>query len=125
MTLFFAADERPGEVRLLALFSRALGSHHAQRIMIGFGQNAVSGELAMGVGAPKSATKCQRLETLDSLDVIDIAAGQNTTFFLVRPPAAEGVVGTEGSITNEDKFGDLPRFPAALCACHLELTDWS
>lgn len=34
----------------------------------------------------KSATKPQRVELLEGIEFLDIAAGQNTTFFIARPP---------------------------------------
>lgn len=34
----------------------------------------------------KSATKPQRIDSFDNLDVLDMAAGQNTTFWIIRPP---------------------------------------
>ena len=43
--------------------------------------------------------------TLDGVQVMDIVAGQNTTFFIVCPP------GLEGSKTKEDAWSALPRFP--------------
>ncbi|KAF8325028.1 regulator of chromosome condensation 1/beta-lactamase-inhibitor protein II [Amanita rubescens] len=47
-----------------------------------WGQNASNGELGLGPDEPKSATKPTRNATLNGLDVLDIAAGQNTTIFL-------------------------------------------
>lgn len=38
---------------------------------------------------PKSATKPQRIDLLDGISIVDLAAGQNTTFFIARPPALE------------------------------------
>ncbi|KAH8111777.1 RCC1/BLIP-II [Phellopilus nigrolimitatus] len=64
---------------------------------IGFGQNAANGELGFGPSEPKSATKPTRHQPLLGVDVIDIAASQNTTFFLARP---------------NEKLSDLPRHPA-------------
>ncbi|KIL62087.1 hypothetical protein M378DRAFT_187414 [Amanita muscaria Koide BX008] len=61
-----------------------------------WGQNASNGELGLGPDEPKSATKPTRNVPLSELDVIDIAAGQNTTLFLVRP---------------SEKFADMPRHP--------------
>lgn len=73
-----------------------------------WGQSAIYGELAFGPGhvrsfdglnfrraradllareQPKSATKPQRVDPLDAIELLDIAAGQNTTFFIARPPA--------------------------------------
>ena len=34
----------------------------------------------------KSATKPHRIEHLDGIHIIDLACGQNTTFFIARPP---------------------------------------
>ncbi|KAF5341225.1 hypothetical protein D9611_005924 [Ephemerocybe angulata] len=61
-----------------------------------WGQNAANGELGLGPEEPKSATKPTRNIPLSGIDVIDIAAGQNTTLFLARP---------------NDKFSELPRHP--------------
>jgi hypothetical protein len=63
--------------------------------------DVLSGELGLGPDEPKSATKPTRNVPLSELDVIDIAAGQNTTLFLVRPSEA---------------FGDMPRHPVDLDA---------
>lgn len=38
---------------------------------------------------PKSATKPQRIEYLDGIEMLDIAAGQSTTFFIARPPPTQ------------------------------------
>jgi hypothetical protein len=57
------------------------------------------GELGLGPDEPKSATKPTRNVPLTGLDVIDIAAGQNTTLFLVKP---------------NEKFADMPRHPVEL-----------
>jgi hypothetical protein len=79
-------------------------------LVIGFGQNANCGELGLGVDQPKSATKPSRVSTLDDIDVFDIAAGQNTTFFLARPPKP----GTAPETAAAEKWTDLPRFPAVV-----------
>ncbi|KAG8936417.1 hypothetical protein FRC03_001989 [Tulasnella sp. 419] len=63
---------------------------HPDKIMtVGWGQNANNFELGYGEGQPKSSTKPQRITTLDGVDVIDIAAGQNTTFFIAVPGDTE------------------------------------
>ncbi|GAA5861482.1 hypothetical protein JCM3774_000265 [Rhodotorula dairenensis] len=54
-----------------------------------WGQTATYGELALGEGAPKSATKPQRIEYLDGIEMLDLAAGQNSTFFVARPPPTQ------------------------------------
>ena len=38
---------------------------------------------------PKSATKPQRIEYLDGIEMLDLAAGQNSTFFIARPPPTQ------------------------------------
>jgi len=68
-------------------------------MVIGWGQNAATGELGLGPEQPRSATKPTRHELLVGIDIIDVAAGQNTTFFLAKP---------------NDKFSDLPRHPVEL-----------
>lgn len=66
---------------------------------IAWGQNAANGELGLGPEEPRSATKPTRHQPLIGIEVYDIAAGQNTTFFLARP---------------NDKLSDLPRHPVDL-----------
>ena len=61
-----------------------------------WGQNASNGELGLGPDEPKSATKPTRNATLNGLEVLDIAAGQNTTLVLVRP---------------SENFAEMPRHP--------------
>ncbi|KAF7431201.1 hypothetical protein PC9H_006922 [Pleurotus ostreatus] len=63
---------------------------------IAWGQNASNGELGLGPDEPKSATKPTRNNTLNGIDIFDIAAGQNTTLFLAKP---------------NEKLSDLPRHP--------------
>ncbi|KAG6835386.1 hypothetical protein H0H93_001964 [Arthromyces matolae] len=63
---------------------------------VAWGQNAANGELGLGLDEPKSATKPTRVAPLNGIDIIDIAAGQNTTVFLSKP---------------SDKMSDLPRHP--------------
>ncbi|KAK4058167.1 hypothetical protein OIO90_000906 [Microbotryomycetes sp. JL221] len=53
---------------------------------VAWGQNASYGELAFGPGATKSATVPRRIESLNGVTMLDVAAGQNTTFFIARPP---------------------------------------
>ncbi|THH16847.1 hypothetical protein EW146_g3855 [Bondarzewia mesenterica] len=66
---------------------------------IAWGQNAANGELGLGPNEPKSATKPGLHRPLGGIDIIDIAAGQNTTYFLATP---------------NEKLSDLPRHPADL-----------
>ncbi|KAH9989909.1 regulator of chromosome condensation 1/beta-lactamase-inhibitor protein II [Russula compacta] len=66
---------------------------------IAWGQNAANGELGLGPEEPKSATKPTRNQPLIGIDVFDVTAGQNTTFFLVTP---------------NEKYSDLPRHPVEL-----------
>ncbi|KXN84132.1 hypothetical protein AN958_00402 [Leucoagaricus sp. SymC.cos] len=61
-----------------------------------WGQNAANGELGLGVDEPKSSTKPTKNTPLMGIEIIDIAAGQNTTVLLAKP---------------NDKFSDLPRHP--------------
>ncbi|KAG6810944.1 hypothetical protein H0H92_009685 [Tricholoma furcatifolium] len=78
---------------------------------VGWGQNAANGELGLGPDEPKSATKPTRSVLLSGIEILDIAAGQNTTVFLAKP---------------NDKMSDLPRHPVdieppALCVvCNTE-----
>ncbi|KAK2467166.1 hypothetical protein APHAL10511_000715 [Amanita phalloides] len=66
-----------------------------------WGQNASNGELGLGPDEPKSATKPTRNTTLNGLDMLDIAAGQNTTLFLVQ---------------KSDRFSEMPRHPVEVDA---------
>ncbi|KWU46657.1 RCC1/BLIP-II protein, partial [Rhodotorula sp. JG-1b] len=66
-----------------------------------WGQTANYGELALGEGAPKSATKPQRIEYLDGIEMLDLAAGQNSTFFI-----APGI-----SRTDNAAWEELQRWP--------------
>ncbi|TFY68028.1 hypothetical protein EVJ58_g1267 [Rhodofomes roseus] len=66
---------------------------------IAFGQAASNGELGLGPDEIKSATKPIRHQPLIGIDVFQIAAGQNTTFFLAKP---------------NEKLSDLPRHPVDL-----------
>ncbi|GAA5835305.1 hypothetical protein JCM11251_006676 [Rhodosporidiobolus azoricus] len=54
-----------------------------------WGQNANNRELALGEGAAKSATKPTRIDSFDGIELLDLAAGQNSTFFLARPPPTQ------------------------------------
>lgn len=49
-----------------------------------FGQGVLNYELGLGAGVPKGSTKPIRCETLDGIAILDIAAGQNTTFCELR-----------------------------------------
>ncbi|KAG6867701.1 hypothetical protein C0993_012151 [Termitomyces sp. T159_Od127] len=81
---------------------------------VGWGQNAANGELGLGPDEPKSATKPTRVIPLNGIEILDIAAGANTTVFLSKP---------------SDKMSDLPRHPIevdppALCVvCSTERGD--
>ncbi|KAI0640772.1 RCC1/BLIP-II [Trametes meyenii] len=66
---------------------------------IAFGQGAQNGELGFGLNEPKSATKPVQHKPLTGIEVLQIAAGQNTTYLLVRP---------------NEKYSDLPRHPVEI-----------
>ncbi|KII83393.1 hypothetical protein PLICRDRAFT_180473 [Plicaturopsis crispa FD-325 SS-3] len=68
---------------------------------VAWGQNAHNGELGLGPTEAKSATKPIRHLPLIGIDVLAIAAGQNTTLFLARP---------------NEKLSDLPRHPVEVDA---------
>ncbi|KAJ7065206.1 regulator of chromosome condensation 1/beta-lactamase-inhibitor protein II, partial [Mycena amicta] len=68
-----------------------------QVMTVAWGQNAANCELGLGPEEPKSATKPTKHVPLIGVDVFDIGAGQNTTFFVVR--------------SNNEKYADLPRHP--------------
>ncbi|KAI0718012.1 RCC1/BLIP-II [Cerioporus squamosus] len=74
----------------------ALAQEETGVMTIAFGQGALNGELGHGPDQPKSATKPIQNMPLAGIDVIQVAAGQNTTFILARP---------------NEKFSDLPRHP--------------
>ncbi|KAI0766088.1 RCC1/BLIP-II [Trametes elegans] len=71
---------------------------------IAFGQGAQNGELGLGPNEPKSSTKPLQHKPLTGIDVLQIGAGQNTTYFLVRP---------------NEKYSDLPRHPLEIEAPEL------
>lgn len=71
VTLFAVADETDLGLTKSSPFAT---------MNVGWGQNASNGELGAGEGKPRSATQPQRCEPLDGVGVIDIAAGQNTTY---------------------------------------------
>ncbi|GAA6011255.1 hypothetical protein JCM8202_003951 [Rhodotorula sphaerocarpa] len=75
-----------------------------------WGQTASYGELALGEGAPKSATKPQRIEYLDGIEMLDLACGQNTTFFLARPPPTEAAKNEAKAIV--EATADVPAVTA-------------
>ncbi|KIY70128.1 RCC1/BLIP-II protein [Cylindrobasidium torrendii FP15055 ss-10] len=52
---------------------------------VAFGQGASYGELGLGVDEPKSATKPTKNQPLAGINVLAIAAGQNTTAILAEP----------------------------------------
>ncbi|KDN46969.1 RCC1/BLIP-II [Tilletiaria anomala UBC 951] len=86
VTLFAISDEDP----------KLQGAHKAT-MNVCWGQNASSGELGLGADKPRSATKPVRCEPLDGIALLDVAAAQNTTFFLAR--------------NQGDAYANLPRFP--------------
>ncbi|KAG8975027.1 hypothetical protein FRC05_006450 [Tulasnella sp. 425] len=84
------APTSPVFSRTPGLVTHAGGELKRIKVMtVAWGQNAHNGELGFGEGQPKSATKPQRVRPLDGVDVFNIAAGQNTTFFLASPGGAE------------------------------------
>lgn len=89
VTLFCVADEDPQN-------RNKVGA----TMNICWGQNAGNGELGLGLDKPRSATKPLRCETLDGIAILDIAAGQNTTFFIARSMG--------------DAYAELPRYPEAV-----------
>jgi hypothetical protein len=42
-----------------------------------------------GIQQAKSSTKPSRIEYLDGIEMLDISAGQHTTYFIARPPPTE------------------------------------
>ena len=69
VTLLCTAEEDP-----------AIQGDHGATMNICWGQNAHHGELGLGEGKPRSATKPLRCESLDGIAVLAIGAGQNTTY---------------------------------------------
>ena len=51
------------------------------------------------IGQLKSATKPQRIDHLDGIHMLDLAAGQNTTFFIARPPATAAELASTSTVT--------------------------
>ncbi|WWC91731.1 uncharacterized protein L201_006678 [Kwoniella dendrophila CBS 6074] len=52
---------------------------------VGFGQGCLYGELGLGPDVGKSATKPQKIEPLNGIDIIDVAGGAFFSMFLARP----------------------------------------
>ncbi|GAA5865477.1 hypothetical protein JCM8547_001258 [Rhodosporidiobolus lusitaniae] len=73
----------------VTLFANSVGDKRDGELTVAWGQNAQYKELALGEGAAKSATKPTRIDYLDGVDMLDIAAGQATTFFIARPPPTQ------------------------------------
>jgi hypothetical protein len=71
-----------GGVTLIAIADedKSTRGEHEATMGIVWGQGAANGELGLGFDQPKSATRPQRCETLNGIAVLDVAAGQNTTF---------------------------------------------
>ncbi|KAF9060521.1 RCC1/BLIP-II [Rhodocollybia butyracea] len=88
---------------------------------VAWGQNASNGELGLGPEEPKSSTKPTKHIPLEGIHVLQIAAGQNTTVFLVKPtspkepPAAPAAPANgDSQPESEDKYADMPRHPEDL-----------
>lgn len=87
-----------GGVTLFAIAEEAGStSPHGATMNVCWGQNATYGELGLGDGRPKSATKPQRWEALDNVAVLQVGAALGTTFILARNLG--------------ETYGDLPRWP--------------
>ncbi|GAA5972349.1 hypothetical protein JCM11641_002419 [Rhodosporidiobolus odoratus] len=84
----------------VTLFTHARADRKDGELTVAWGQNANSRELALGEGAAKSATKPTRIDYLDNVDMLDIAAGQNTTFFLARPPSTQAAKDEAKAVTD-------------------------
>ncbi|EIW75324.1 RCC1 BLIP-II [Coniophora puteana RWD-64-598 SS2] len=74
----------------------ALATEEEGVMTVAWGQGASNGELGLGPEEPKSTSKPTRHMPLSGIDVLSVAAGQNTTYILARPSAS---------------FSDLPRHP--------------
>lgn len=81
-------------------------------MLVGWGQGAIYGELGLGVGAVKSATKPMRLEAMNDIHLLDIAAGQNTTYFIARPPATDSALAEANKPVDEVKPEPTVPIPA-------------
>ncbi|KAJ3767182.1 regulator of chromosome condensation 1/beta-lactamase-inhibitor protein II [Lentinula raphanica] len=88
---------------------------------VAWGQSASNGELGLGPDEPKSSTKPTKHIPLEGIEVLQIAAGQNTTVFLVNPNSqkeASSVAVPSGDSKpddeTEDKYSELPRHPEEL-----------
>lgn len=86
-----------GGVTLFAIAEESTPTPHGATMNVCWGQNAAYGELGIGEGRPKSATKPQRWDALDNVAVLEIGAGLGTTFILAR--------------NQGDTYQDLPRWP--------------
>jgi len=90
---------------------------------VAWGQSASNGELGLGPEEPKSSTKPTKHMPLEGIEVLQIAAGQNTTVFLVKPTSEKEISTVHVPIPNgdskteeesEDKYSDRPRHPEDL-----------
>lgn len=72
---------------------------------VGFGQSCI-GELGLGEGEPKNSTKPVEIETLRGVDVIDLAAGAATTYWVAKPgEAVEALERWPAEIESPDDCG--------------------
>ncbi|KAJ3997061.1 regulator of chromosome condensation 1/beta-lactamase-inhibitor protein II [Lentinula boryana] len=89
---------------------------------VAWGQSASNGELGLGPDEPKSSTKPTKHMPLEGIEVLQIAAAQNTTVFLVKPTSSKeppSIVASNGDPKpdeeeSEDKYSERPRHPEEL-----------
>ncbi|KAH8826035.1 regulator of chromosome condensation 1/beta-lactamase-inhibitor protein II [Flagelloscypha sp. PMI_526] len=86
-------------------------------MIVSWGQAAINGELGLGEGMTKSQTKPDRSKTLAGIDVLDVAAGQNTTLFLCKPNEGE----RWSELIRHPEV--LPNVPDACVGCQRVLSD--
>ncbi|KAH7871552.1 RCC1/BLIP-II [Lentinula edodes] len=88
---------------------------------VAWGQSASNGELGLGPDEPKSSTKPTKHMPLEGIEVLQIAAGQNTTVFLVKPTSPKerpsiSVANGDSKAEEEsgDRYSERPRHPEDL-----------
>ena len=91
-----------GGVTLFAISEEdaTVSGEHGATMNVVWGQNASNGELGLGEGKPRSATKPMRCEPLDGLCLLQVGGAANTTFYLTR--------------NQGPSFSNLPRYPEAV-----------
>jgi alpha-tubulin suppressor-like RCC1 family protein len=98
---------------------------------VGFGQNCI-GELGLGDDEPKNSTRPAEIKPLQGVDVIDLAAGGSTTYWVVKPGEAvealkrwpEEVDSPDDCmVCGKDTDDDLIECEKCETPCHLKCND--